>query len=424
MEMQLRFLLSLGFIFVGLFALCHPKASAKEAIEPRIVAYYAGWASYSGREVAHIDASKITHLNYAFANIGLDGRIAVGDPTVDTLKLFPGDDLTAPFHGNFNQLRLLKEKHPHLKTLIAIGGWSWSGRFSDVALTDESRRRFADSVVDFVVRFGFDGVDIDWEYPVSGGLPGNARRPADKQNFTLLMQELRTQLDAQGEKDGSKYLLTFAGAAATYYTNNVELNRLHEIVDYINIMTYDLTGPWEPLTGLNSPLSRVLGAPLQPGWSAYDSVQLYNSRGVPLEKIVLGVPFYGYRFQGVPNQSNGLNQTFTQAAAITYATLKPLLESGTFQRHWHEGAQVPYLFDGSTFISYDDPESLVAKGQGIRGLGLGGAMIWEISQDSADGELLNSLYEGLRGPLQPAIGDAELPEDELESVIVGEQAEE
>lgn len=423
MEMYLRLILTVTLTLIGLFGFSHVKGLAAAPVQPRLVAYYAGWASYSGREVAHIDASKITHLNYAFANIGLDGRIAVGDATVDTLKLFPGDDFSSPFHGNFNQLRLLKEEYPHMKTLIAVGGWSWSGRFSDVALTEESRRRFAESVVDFIVRFGFDGVDIDWEYPVSGGLAGNARRPEDKVNFTLLMQELRSQLDAQAEKDGRPYLLMFAGAAATYYTNNVELHLLQEVVDFVNIMTYDLTGPWEAATGLNSPLSRVMGAPNQPGWSAYDAVQLYHSRGVPLEKIVLGVPFYGYRFQGVANENNGFNQRFSEAAAITYGSLRPLLESGAFERHWHEGAQVPYLFDGSTFISYDDPESMRAKGKGIRDLGLGGAMVWEISQDSADGELLTSLHQGLRGLSEWGSTGKGLPEDEGD-VLVTEQDEE
>lgn len=364
---------------------------------PRLVAYYAGWAAYSGRDIAQIDASRLTHLIYAFANIGADGRIAVGDPTVDTLKLFPGWNVSDPFFGNFGELYKLKQRYPHLKVLIAVGGWSWSGRFSDVALTEESRRRFAESVVDFVVRFQFDGVDIDWEYPVSGGLATNARRPEDKRNFTLLMEELRRQLDAQGEEDGKEYLLTFAGAAASYYTNNIELHRLHPLVDFINLMTYDLTGPWEPTTGLNSPLSRQPGAPLQPGWSIQDAVQLYRSYGVPAEKINVGVPFYGYRFEGVANHSNGLFQSYREGAAVPYYTIQKLAESGEFTRYWHGEAKVPYLFHGGTFIAYDDPQSMAAKAKFIREMGLGGAMIWEISQDAPNRELLIALHSGLYG---------------------------
>lgn len=396
MDLSRLFIVVVALALVAVAGASSVRASEKTTSTPRVVAYYAGWAAYGGRDVSQIDASRLTHLIYAFANIGLDGRIAIGDPTVDTLRLFPGFDFNAPFHGNFGQLQILKDKHPHLKLLIAVGGWSWSGRFSDVALTEESRRQFAESVVEFIVRFGFDGVDIDWEYPVSGGLAGNARRPQDRQNFTLLMQELRAQLDAQGEKDGRQYLLTFAGAAATYYTSNVELHRLHEVVDFINVMTYDFAGPWEATTGINSPLARRLGAPSQPFWSIQESVQLYHSLGVPYEKIVIGVPFYGYRFEGVPDQNNGLFQPYTQGAALPYYSIKPLVESGSFVRHWHADAQVPYLFDGSAFITYDDPESMAAKALAIRKLGLGGAMIWEISQDAPDHSLLIALHDGLR----------------------------
>lgn len=396
--------------------------AARESKELRLVAYYAGWAAYSGREVAHIDAGRLSHLIYAFANIGSDGRLMIGDNTIDTLKLFPGFDVSAPYHGNFGQLQLLKAKHPHLKVLIAVGGWSWSGRFSDVALTPESRRRFAESVVEFVVRFGFDGVDIDWEYPVSGGLASNARRPEDKANFTLLMEELRAQLDDQGERDGRHYLLTFAGAAAPYYTHNVELHRLHRVVDFINLMTYDLAGPWEATTGLNSPLSRHLGAPLQPGWSIQDAVNLYLSHGVPPEKLVVGVPFYGYRFDGVHEAHDGLFQPYVQGAAIPYYSVKPLVESGEFVRHWHEGAQVPYLAGGGTFITYDDPESMRAKAATIRHLGLGGIMIWEISQDAADRSLLRALYDSLFSG--ESITDDEQLDAEVDAPDWAEEADE
>ncbi len=401
---RLIVLLSVAFV-LGIVAAHTARAegtSSETPGSPRLVAYYAGWATYSGRDIAHIDAGRLTHLIYAFANIGADGRIAVGDPTIDTLKLFPGWSVSDPFFGNFGELYKLKQRYPHLKVLIAVGGWSWSGRFSDVALTEESRRRFAESVVDFVVRFQFDGVDIDWEYPVSGGLATNARRPEDKQNFTLLMEELRRRLDAQGEKDGKRYLLSFAGAAGSYYTNNIELDRLHPLVDFINLMTYDLTGPWEPVTGLNSPLSRRPGAPQQPGWAIEDAVQLYRSYGVPAEKINVGVPFYGYRFEGVTGQNNGLFQPYREGAAVPYYTVQRLVHSGEFTRYWHADAQVPYLFDGSTFISYDDAESMAAKARFVREAGLGGVMIWEISQDAPDRELLAALHSALHGAAVPA----------------------
>jgi chitinase len=137
-----------------------------------LVGYYAAWAAYSGFTPDRIDASKLTNINYAFANIGKDLKITMGDPDKDP--------------SNFKLLNDLKKKNPELKTLISVGGWSWSGKFSDAALTEASRTAFAQSCVAFMKKYGFDGVDIDWEYPVSGGLAGNSNCSADKHNFTLL----------------------------------------------------------------------------------------------------------------------------------------------------------------------------------------------------------------------------------------------
>ena len=164
-------------------------------------------------------------VHYAFAAIGIDYRITAGDPYIDST--------------NFIKLKAVKEKHPHLKILISVGGWGNSARFSDLALSAERRRVFAQSCVSFIKQYGFDGVDIDWEYPVSGGAAG---RPEDKYNFTLMMKELRERLDEQAKRDGSYYYLSFAGGASSGYINNVQLGKLAGIVDYAVNMTYDLHG--------------------------------------------------------------------------------------------------------------------------------------------------------------------------------------
>lgn len=137
----------------------------------------------------------------------------MGDPWIDAQKSYPGDTWDQ-LRGNFNQLIKLKQRYPHLKTLISVGGWSWSNRFSDVAADPALRENFANSAVDFLRKYQFDGVDLDWEYPVSGGLQGNSRRAEDKQNFTLLLQKTREKLDAAGAKDGKRYLLTIASGAS------------------------------------------------------------------------------------------------------------------------------------------------------------------------------------------------------------------
>ena len=135
-------------------------------------------------------------INYAFANI-LDGRITQGDPYADTDKAYPGDCWDPGCkRGNFNQLNKMKIGNPNLKTMISVGGWTWSMYFSDVAKTEQTRKLFVDSCVEFVAKWGFDGVDIDWEYPVEGGLPTNHHDPADGENYTLLLKLMRESLDA------------------------------------------------------------------------------------------------------------------------------------------------------------------------------------------------------------------------------------
>ncbi|WP_240501964.1 glycosyl hydrolase family 18 protein [Bacillus sp. MUM 13] len=357
--------------------------------------YYAGWSTYTGFNVSDIDASKLTQINYAFANIGDDLKMQVGDPTVDIEKSFPGDSSTDAFKGNFNQLKKLKHKFPHLKTVISVGGWNWSGKFSDAALTDSSRTVFADSVVKFLVTYGFDGVDFDWEYPVGGGLKTNVTRPADKTNYTLLLQKVREKLDAQQALDGKKYTISIAAGASSSFAENTQLEQIGKIVDDIQLMTYDMHGPWDSLTGFNSPLNAGTG---EPSNSPSDSqaMQLFLDKGVPANKLVMGVPFHGYEYKGVNNTSNGLNQSYSGADSVNYAAIeKNFIGKNGFVRYWNEDSQVPYLWNGSTFISYDDAESMDQKAAFIKSKGLAGAMIWEISQDPNE-VLLNQLATDLR----------------------------
>lgn len=352
------------------------------AITKNIVGYYAAWAAYSGFTPDKLDAGKLTHINYAFANIGSDLKIVLGYPDVDP--------------SNIVKLNALKQVNPNLKTLISVGGWSWSGRFSDAALTDASRTVFADSCVDFIVKYGFDGVDLDWEYPVSGGMSTNTKRPEDKQNFTLLLKKVRERLDARGLTDGKHYLLTIAGGAGSGYVNNTELGILHQYIDYANIMTYDIHGTWDKYTDFNSPLYNNSDTSPQYKWSIDSSVNAWLNAGFPAAKLVLGIPFYGYRYDAVTNSNNGLYQTYSGGASISYANIASnYLNKTGFVRYYHQQSMVPWLFNGSTFISYDDPQSIGAKTQYIKTKNLGGAAVWELSQDP-NKVLLNPLYSGLQ----------------------------
>jgi len=348
----------------------------------KVVGYYAAWAAYSGFTPDKVDVTKLTHINYAFANIGSDLKIAMGYPDVDP--------------SNFAKLKSLKQANPSLKTIISVGGWSWSGRFSDAALTDASRTVFADSCIEFIIKNGFDGVDIDWEYPVSGGLSTNVRRPEDKQNFTLLLQKLREKLNARGVIDHKSYILTMAGASGQWYVNNTELGILQQYLDFANIMTYDIHGTWDSYTDFNAPLYANTDSTMQDKWSVDQSVNAWTKAGFPASKLVLGVPFYGYIYKEAANVNNGLYQRYSGGQSISYENIAAnYLNAPGFIRYFHATSMVPWLFNGSTFITYEDPQSMGAKAQYIKTKALGGAAIWELSQDP-NKVLLNALYKGLQ----------------------------
>jgi chitinase len=391
----------------------------------KAVAYYTSWSTYKRNyQVTAIPASKITHINYAFADIcwnGIhgnsdptgpnpntwtcqdekanpinvpNGTIVIGDVFADATKSFTGDVYNQPLKGNFNQLNKLKQANPNLKTIISVGGWSWSNRFSDVAADPIIRSTFAKSAVDFLRKYGFDGIDLDWEYPVADGLAGNSYRPEDKTNYTLLLQAIRQELDAAGAQDlGKHYLLTIAAGAGTNYMNNTELDKIAQTVDWINLMTYDYHGGFEPRSGHNAPLyfdsNDSLAA--NSSFNVDASVTGFLAHGVPGNKLVMGVPFYGRGWDGCANINNGQYQTCTGASrAGTW-------EGGVFDfsdleanyiningkiRYWNDITKTPFLFnDRGQFISYDDAESMKFKTDYIKSKGLAGSMIWELSAD-------------------------------------------
>ena len=347
----------------------------------RIVAgYYGSWAAYSGFTPDQIPASRLDVLDYAFADLNGNLTVSLSDPAVDT--------------ANFSALARLRQSHPRLKTVISIGGWGNSGHFSDAALTEASRSAFIGSCIDFIRRYGFDGIDIDWEYPVSGasGTPG---RLADKSDFTLLMKELRQALDNQGALDGRYYCLTFAGAANSAYAGNVELSALSRYVDYALVMTYDIHGPWDTFTDFNSPLYTPTDSSPQYQWSVDASVQTYLSHGFPAEKLTIGIPFYGYVYTGVTNAHDGLYQPFASGKAQGYDTIAAgTLVQNVFARLFQAQAQVPWLFDGSTFVSYDNPPSVAQKARYAAARRLRGVSVWELSYDR-NGALLGPVYSAV-----------------------------
>ncbi len=393
------------FLLILLFALQSVFAQTEEPTEEpaadetpfRVVGYFTSWSIYDTQYfVTDIEASLLTHINYAFANISADGEVVLGDPWADVEIPLADEPEDAPLKGNFHQLQLLKEQYPHLQTLISVGGWTWSGRFSDVALTAESREKFAKSARDFMIEYGFDGVDLDWEYPTGGGNVGNTERPEDLENFVLLLEAVRAELDAQGEADGRHYLLTIAAGAGKSAYEPLDWDRIHPVLDFINVMTYDMSGGWSEVSGLSAPLYDSSADPVE-GMSTDSVMQAFLGLGIPSDKIVLGVPFYGHSWNGVSDENNGLYQPFKQADAINYDYR--LLTTGgyldTMTRFWHDEAQVPWLYTDANdglIISYEDPTSIKLKAQYARDNGLGGVMFWELSDDSEDSALLRAIH--------------------------------
>jgi chitinase len=359
-----------------------PSPTAIQSVS-RVVGYLASWGVNSkGTRIADLPARDLTHIFYAFGDVRSDGRAGVSDPG-----------------SNFDELAKLKTRYPHLKVAISIGGWTGSGRFSDIALTESSRKLFARSAIDVFIRHHpglFDGIDIDWEFPVAGGLEGNAERPADRQNFTLLLAELRTLLDAEGSNDHRHYELTIAASARPQEIANVEIARIDPLLDFINVMTYDYhSGPGT--TNFNAPLYAARGDPT-PGLNIDASMQAFLDAGVAPAKLLVGIPFYGHGYGGVPNVGDGLFQQGTG----TPVGWKPMdgdwrvlsqsrLRDPRYVRHWESDAQVPWLYDSSTgtWISYDDPESVAAKARYVREHHLGGVVIWELGGD--DGALMRAI---------------------------------
>jgi len=335
--------------------------------QERVVGYVASWTA-----VPPIHAQKLTHLNIAFAHIDADHRVFM--------------ESTAAIAA----LTALRKSHPQLKILLSVGGWQAEG-FSDAALTDASRQAFAASAAKLLRELSLDGIDIDWEYP-GIGVAGIKSRPEDKQNFTLLLQVLRKTL-------GSQSLLTIA-AADHELVENIELDQVPAYLDWINLMSYDFFNSLTATTGHHAGLYRAEHA-LPRDRNTDSAVSQYLAAGVPPEKIVLGVAFYGRGFAGVTARNNGVNQPYEHfEGEHGYNDLvADFIGKRGFVRYWDNRAQAPYLWNAASrvFISYDDPQSVAVKARYVLQHRLGGMMFWELSEDH-DEALLDVINATLHPP--------------------------
>ncbi len=387
------FILTLIFAGSFLFSGCNSKQKANSekqlaASEKKymVVAYVAGYREF---DFSTIDVSGITHINYAFANIR-DGEVVF-----DTVKI----DGVVPNSGDVDELNSLKKSKPDLKVLVSVGGWTWSGGFSDAALTAESRAKFAKSCAAFVKEFNLDGIDLDWEYPNQPGA-GNIHRPEDVHNFTLMLKAVREQLDslAKHEATGNHYLLTIATGADEVYVQNTELGELHKYIDFLNIMTYDFYNGWHNVNGHHSNYLPSAQPEMDKN-SVVNAVEMHVNAGFPVDKINLGIPFYGRIWKGVKTGSDQIlfNNAETVGMGIDYVDFYQNINANGYTGYWDETAKAPYLWnpETKTFISYEDEESIKIKIEYLKQRGLAGVMFWEYSADH-DKKLLNTVVENIK----------------------------
>ena len=370
--------LSLFFVLLSTCLIAALPVAARQS-QKDVIAYV--FAKDRALDPSEIDVKSLTRINYAFANIE-NGEIVAG---------FAHDA------ENFQTLTKLREANPNLAILISVGGWTWSGKFSDMALTKATRAKFIASAIRFVENYRLDGVDIDWEYP---GLPGigNMHRPEDKKNYTALLKELRAALNRKQQELGRHLYSSVATGAAPDFLEHTEMKKVQRYVDSVNLMSYDYYEPTsDRMTGHHAALYTDPKDPK--AVSADASVKAYRKAGVPAKKIVLGVPFYGHAWSDVDAANHGLFEAGKEAhVKADYKDIVHTLLPGGYIRYWDDAASAPYLYNAAnkTFVSYEDVQSVTLKSEYVLRNHLGGIMFWEYSGDS-DGALLQAIRKGLTG---------------------------
>jgi chitinase len=365
------------YLLVALLALaaCAPNAHAASGY--RLIGYVAGWEKFPDS----IAAEKLSAINFAFAHIDASGRVALDQSGAMEFLA---------------RLRALKARNPRLKIIVSVGGWGADG-FSDAAASDAARAAFAQSAATMLAQHELDGIDLDWEYPGLPG-PGIKHREEDRRNFTLLLAAIRQRFDAlaRERKRDAPYLIT-AALADSEFVAQIDLDRIHPYLDWINLMTYDFHNSLTRTTGHHAALKRSATSASDER-SVEHAIAQFRAAGVPANKLVVGVPFYGRAFGGVTPDNHGLDQPYEKYAGdFPWPKLKAdYIDRNGYVRYWDDVAHVPYLWNAQThtFVSYDDPRSLALKAAFVKSHALGGIMYWEQSQDP-QGELLEAIARGL-----------------------------
>jgi chitinase len=390
--------------------------------------YFEEWSIYGANyNIASLQqngvADKLTHLMYAFANVTTTPvpACAIADNWADYqtpyLPSVSGAPYSGPMYGNFAAIQQLKQLHPGLKVLMSIGGASAANTaaFVSAASTSAGRQALAASCISMFVEGNvapgisvpglFDGFNIDWEFPTA----------ADTDNFTALLTEFRQQLNTLSETTGKTYVMSFDGPAGAQNYANIDLKHSAEQVDFITVDGYNYAGSWDTQTNHASPLFDDPQDPLQgQGLDIDATVDAYLKAGVPPRKYTMGLPLYGAGWTGVPDVNHGLYQNSTGPSPVppgdvlatpglaTYATLANAKANGyTWTFDARRIAVSLYDASSQTFYSYDDPFSAFLKMLHVESKvpgGLGGAYVWALKDDDANGTMVKTMANVLERP--------------------------
>ncbi|XP_078471892.1 chitinase-3-like protein 1 [Lampetra planeri] len=344
------------------------------------ICYFASWAE--GRLGAgsfgagNVDPFACSHVLFAFGV--MDDAFSV-QPAQD-------NDPTA-----YRLLTALRERNPELQVLLSVGGYVFGvERFSAMASRRDHRQAFIASAVDFLRTYGFDGLDLDWEYPAQRGSPA-----VDKQRFTSLLKELRSAFDEEALAQGRPRLLLAVAVSpiARIVDGSYEVEKIHQYLDFINVMCYDMQN-WNGQTSHHSPL---FSSSLYPEQTTTESaVKLWLDRGVPPSKLVVGVPAYGTTFTlsgagtalGAPISGPGEAGAFTgTAGTLAYYEVCQRLRQDQYNAEWLEEQAVPYAHLDDQWLGYDDTRSFTYKLCWLKSKGLAGAVLWSLDFDDFTGTL-------------------------------------
>ncbi|KAI1099500.1 glycoside hydrolase family 18 protein [Jackrogersella minutella] len=358
--------------------------------------YFTNWGIYGRNyQPAQLPTSQISRVLYSFANLRTDGTVYTSDSYADLEKHYDGDswnDVGTNAYGCVKQLYMLKQANRHLKVLLSIGGWTYSSNFAGAASTDATRKTFASTAIALVKDWGFDGIDVDWEYPADD---------TEASNMVALLKEIRSELDAYSAQYANNYhfLLTAAVPAGPTNFNKLHLSDMAAVLDTFNLMAYDYAGSWDTTSGHQANLYPNSNAPTTTPYSTDAAITAYLAGGVPSASISLGLPLYGRAFEA----TEGIGQAYTGVGSGSWENgvwdYKVLPKAGATETY-DDVAGATYSYDGSAkeLISYDNVDMVNKKIKYAQDKGLGGSMFWEASGDRTDsGSLIAAAFNAQGG---------------------------